>query len=146
MKASTSKVATAAMLAVGRAQNTAPPARTVPVDAALYGFTPLPTDPPSLGMMARARLDARQDESLVTIQYNNDNTCGYISGSRGAAFSCVNTNAYCALYTSHDNIPGRMACCDAIECHFQVTCIDYEQYTDNICQGPCLTDTLTAKW
>lgn len=148
MRAPTSKIAaTAAILAVSNALKPAQPARTAPVEVALYGFTPKPTDPPSPDLVARRKALYARDSSTVTILYNANNTCGYVSGSRDLPFACANTDHYCALYTAHDNIPGRIACCDTLECHFQVTCIDYDQYySSDACDDTCRSDTLTGKW
>ena len=150
MKVSTRKIAaTAAILAVSNALQPAQPARTIPVavEAALSGFTPKPTAPPSPDLVARRNALYARDSSTVTILYNANNTCGYVSGSRDFAFACANTDDYCALYTAHDNIPGRIACCDTSNCHFQVTCIDYDQYySSDVCDEACRQDTLTGKW
>ncbi|KAH6657685.1 hypothetical protein BKA67DRAFT_195378 [Truncatella angustata] len=78
-----------------------------------------------------------------TVLVGPDNTCGYVSGSFGAAYTCQVTTGYCALLTTAGL--GAVACCGASGCDFITDCRDAEQVDAGICNAACMNDIYTAK-
>ncbi|KAI0124938.1 hypothetical protein BJ170DRAFT_482691 [Xylariales sp. AK1849] len=110
-----------------------------PTDASIPHPTfkmPTITPPPSLHELLR------RDE-VETILVGPDNTCGYVSGLLGAAYTCGNTAAYCAFVTTASY--GAVACCDTAECAFRVDCVDYQQISSSQCDNGCMVDAFTVK-
>ncbi|KAI8634116.1 hypothetical protein F5Y19DRAFT_199922 [Xylariaceae sp. FL1651] len=83
----------------------------------------------------------RQNDQTVLI--GPDNTCGYVSGRAGAAYTC-GSGYTCAFVT--ESPVGFVACCSASNCGLRVTCLDYVQISSSsACDNGCLQDTFTAK-
>ncbi|OTB05437.1 hypothetical protein M426DRAFT_140061 [Hypoxylon sp. CI-4A] len=98
---------------------------------------PKVTIPPSLRDLAK-----RQDEQ--TILWAPDNTCGYLDGRPGAAYSCVGSSYTCALLSV--SATGAVACCDTDVCGIALDCVDYESYYySSACDIGCAQDTFTVK-
>ncbi|KAI5864265.1 hypothetical protein GGS23DRAFT_595900 [Durotheca rogersii] len=95
------------------------------------------TEPPSLKGLVK-----RQNGQTVLI--GPDNTCGFVSGRPGAAFTCNGRSATCALVTT--STYGRVACCNGGSCGIRATCIDYRDYVlSSACDNGCAADTYTVK-
>ncbi|EAA27956.1 hypothetical protein GE21DRAFT_3252 [Neurospora crassa] len=112
--------------------------------------TPRPTLPPTL----HHELFKRQVSGSAsgsgsygdTIFVAPDNTCGYVSGLPGAAFTCVDPANYCVFIPSSGTIPGAAGCCNPKLCGFRVACMDYsEVLVQSKCDDGCMADTYTAK-
>lgn len=118
------------------------PQATTSFNFPLDQFSPQPTKAP-----AYAELRKRQSSTTTTVLVAPDNTCGYISGRAGAAYTC-GTAASCIFFTSvNRNTPGRVACCDASDCGARRTCYDSKQVSSSsLCDGGCLVDRFTLKW
>ncbi|KAK1508656.1 hypothetical protein CTAM01_02442 [Colletotrichum tamarilloi] len=117
------------------------PQATTSFNFPLDQFSPQPTKAP-----AYADLRKRQASTTTTVLVAPDNTCGYISGRAGAAYTC-GTAASCIFFTSvNRNTPGRVACCDASDCGARRTCYDSKQVSSSsLCDGGCLVDRFTLK-
>ncbi|KXH29655.1 hypothetical protein CSAL01_02882 [Colletotrichum salicis] len=117
------------------------PQATTSLNFPLDQFSPQPTKAP-----AYADLRKRQSSTTTTVLVAPDNTCGYISGRAGAAYTC-GTAASCIFFTSvNRNTPGRVACCDASDCGARRTCYDSKQVSSSsLCDGGCLVDRFTLK-
>ncbi|XWW93718.1 hypothetical protein V2A60_001654 [Cordyceps javanica] len=114
---------------------------TIPAIFALEGFSPVTTPPPSPEHVA-----ARADSSSPILLYNNDNTCGYVSGVSSAPYYCINKGDYCALSTSSNGVMGRIACCGLTTCHFRNTCVNSADiYTSKACNEECRDNTYIVK-
>ncbi|ATY65219.1 hypothetical protein A9K55_003992 [Cordyceps militaris] len=110
---------------------------TVPAIFALDGFSPAPTTPPAPELVA-----ARAETSSPVLQYNSGNTCGYVSGVSAASYYCINRGDYCALSTSANGNPGRIACCGATQCNFRTSCVNSADiYTSKVCNQACIDNT-----
>jgi len=86
----------------------------------------------------------------TTLWYGTDKTCGYLSGSAGAALTC-NSGSTCNfipdLLPTQTSKIGIQLCCDALECNGFVTCVNSEiavnpTSCDDVCQG----NAFTLKW
>ncbi|KAI0181967.1 hypothetical protein GGR52DRAFT_62549 [Hypoxylon sp. FL1284] len=100
---------------------------------------PLPeiTSPPSLHELLR-----RQDQQTILV--GPDNTCGYVDGRAGAAYTCNGANITCAFMTASNY--GAVACCDNESCEARLSCLDYrEVYRSSKCDIGCMQDTFTVK-
>ncbi|OHE90829.1 hypothetical protein CORC01_13873 [Colletotrichum orchidophilum] len=117
------------------------PQATTSFNFPLDQFSPQPTKAP-----AYADLRKRQTSTTTTVLVAPDNTCGYISGRAGAAYTC-GTAASCIFFTSVNvDTPGRVACCDASDCGARRTCYDSRQVSvSSLCDGGCLVDRFTLK-
>ncbi|OAQ96939.1 hypothetical protein LLEC1_03625 [Akanthomyces lecanii] len=114
---------------------------TVPAIFALDGFSPIPTTPP-----APEHVAARADSSSPVLLYNNDNTCGYVSGVSSAPYYCLNKGDYCALSTSASGKVGRIACCGASVCNFRTACVSSADiYTNKACNEECRDNSYIVK-
>ncbi|KAK3949346.1 hypothetical protein QBC32DRAFT_266931 [Pseudoneurospora amorphoporcata] len=81
-----------------------------------------------------------------TIFIAPDNTCGYVSGLAGAAFTCIDPANSCVFIPSSGSIPGAAGCCNTKLCGFRVACMDYsEVLVQSKCDDGCMADTYTAK-
>ncbi|KAK6078003.1 hypothetical protein SCUP234_06377 [Seiridium cupressi] len=78
-----------------------------------------------------------------TVLVGPDNTCGYVSGLFGAAYTCGDTSGYCAFITTASL--GVVACCDDSSCDFRTDCRDKVQVADGDCDNGCMNDIYTAK-
>ncbi|KAL7624340.1 hypothetical protein AAE478_005902 [Parahypoxylon ruwenzoriense] len=95
------------------------------------------TIPPSI-----RELGKRQNEQTVLI--GPDNTCGFVDGRPGAAFTCIGRSATCALVTTSSF--GAVACCTDGDCGLRVACIDYRDFVlSSACDNGCAQDTFTVK-
>ncbi|KAK7752344.1 hypothetical protein SLS62_005680 [Diatrype stigma] len=95
------------------------------------------TVPPNAFELAK-----RQD--VQTVLVGPDNTCGYIDGRPGAAYSCNAFTATCAFVTTSGI--GAVACCDNLDCGMRFDCLDYDAImTSSQCDYGCLQDTFTVK-
>ncbi|WQF81609.1 hypothetical protein CDEST_06623 [Colletotrichum destructivum] len=117
------------------------PQATTSFDFPLDQFSPQPTKAP-----AYADLRRRQTSTITTVLVAPDNTCGYISGRAGAAYTC-GSSASCIFFTAVDSsTPGRVACCGTQECGARRTCYDSRQVSSSsLCDGGCLVDRFTLK-
>ncbi|KAJ0165659.1 hypothetical protein CTA2_10472 [Colletotrichum tanaceti] len=116
------------------------PEATTSFDFPLDQFSPQPTKAP-----AYADLRRRQTSTITTVLVAPDNTCGFISGRAGAAYTCGST-ASCLFFTAVDSTPGRVACCGSQECGARRTCYDSRQVSSSsLCDGGCLVDRFTLK-
>ncbi|KAI1873821.1 uncharacterized protein JN550_003090 [Neoarthrinium moseri] len=97
------------------------------------------TEPPSPSVVKE--LLRRADVETVLVA--PDNTCGYVSGLLGAAYTCGNTNGYCAFITTAAF--GAVACCNSGGCDFRTDCRDREQISDGDCGNGCMNDIYTVK-
>ncbi|OHW89798.1 DUF1620 domain-containing protein [Colletotrichum incanum] len=115
------------------------PEATTSFNFPLDQFNPQPTKAP-----AYAELRRRQASTTTTVLVAPDNTCGYISGRAGAAYTC-GASATCIFFTAvNRNNPGRVACCDSEDCGARRTCYDARQIsTSSLCDGGCLVDRFT---
>ncbi|KAL0940895.1 DUF1620 domain-containing protein [Colletotrichum truncatum] len=130
----------AALSGIAQAKIYAVPEATTTFDLPLDRFNPHPTKAP-----AYAELKRRQATSGTTVLVAPDNTCGYISGRPGAAYTCGSV-ATCLFFTANRNNPGRVACCDSQECGARRTCYDQRQVsTLGLCNDGCLVDRFTLK-
>ncbi|KAK0705330.1 hypothetical protein B0H67DRAFT_649673 [Lasiosphaeris hirsuta] len=104
--------------------------------------SPRPTIPPALHQYLR-----RQSSNEQTFLVAPDNTCGYVSAQKAAAYTCVETSAYCVFVTaSGGGGTGVAGCCGKDVCGFQIDCLDYAQIsTSSLCGAQCMSDTFTAK-
>ncbi|KAF7514512.1 hypothetical protein G7054_g15249 [Neopestalotiopsis clavispora] len=80
---------------------------------------------------------------IETVLVGPDNTCGYVSGLLGAAYTCQNQNAVCAFVTAANT--GYAACCDDSNCAFVADCMDASQVENGDCNNGCMNDIYTAK-
>ncbi|KAI1816406.1 hypothetical protein GGS20DRAFT_538120 [Poronia punctata] len=103
-------------------------------------YKPTVTDGPSIYELAR-RAD---DEFVPTWLLAEDNTCGYISGRAGVAYTCA-VDYTCGLYITEGY--GAVGCCyEGSDCGVRYDCMDYNQIsTSSECDSGCMQDTLTAK-
>ncbi|KAK1761429.1 hypothetical protein QBC47DRAFT_28699 [Echria macrotheca] len=114
-------------------------AAKIPLDAT----SPRPTTPPSLHEFLR-----RDSSNEQTVLIAPDNTCGYVSGQAGAAYTCVEKNALCVFVTISEGgrSAGAAGCCNTQECGFRLACLDYNQISSSSqCDSNCMTDTFTEK-
>ncbi|KAI0850198.1 hypothetical protein F5Y00DRAFT_43436 [Daldinia vernicosa] len=99
--------------------------------------SPKITLPPSIQELAK-----RQNGQTVLI--GPDNTCGYVDGRPGAAYTCNGKDVTCALVTT--STYGAVACCDGDGCGLRVACIDYRDFLySSACDNGCIQDTYTVK-
>lgn len=114
-----------------------------PTDASIpYATVQLPskvTEPPSPSLVRE--LLRRAD--VQTVLVGPDNTCGYVSGLIGAAYTCGDPNGYCAFLTTAN--VGYVACCDDSDCGFRADCYDAAQIENGDCNNGCMNDIYTAK-
>lgn len=119
------------------------PRATIAAILPLDGMSPMPTAPPVFHELRRRQLDSSTDDTVLVAP---DNTCGYISGRIGAAYTC-NNGAQCVFLTASSTVSGAVACCNEELCGFRVACVDYNQYfSSSVCDGGCQVDALTLKW
>ncbi|CAI0651472.1 unnamed protein product [Colletotrichum noveboracense] len=117
------------------------PEATTTFNLPLDQFSPQPTKAP-----AYADLRRRQTSAATTVLVAPDNTCGYISGRAGAAYTC-GTAASCIFFTSTSRVKGFVACCDADDCGARRTCYDARQISSSsVCDNGCMVDKYTLKW
>ncbi|KAK3344106.1 hypothetical protein B0T25DRAFT_317845 [Lasiosphaeria hispida] len=104
--------------------------------------SPRPTIPPALHRFLR-----RQSYDEQTFLVAPDNTCGYVSAQKAAAYTCVETSAYCVFVTaSGGGGTGVAGCCDKDVCGFRIDCLDYAQIsTSSLCDAQCMSDSFTEK-
>ncbi|KAI1780470.1 hypothetical protein F4818DRAFT_6493 [Hypoxylon cercidicola] len=96
------------------------------------------TLPPSFRELVK-----RQDEAQ-TVLVAPDNTCGFVDGRPGAVYSCVSTDATCALVTVSQS--GGVACCVGGDCGIRVACVDYRDFrVSSACDVGCIQDVFTVK-
>lgn len=93
-------------------------------------------------------LKARQEtSSSQTVLVAPSNTCGYVSGRPGAAFTCNGADANCLFFTADSTLRGAVACCNSDVCGARVTCYDRDAIaSSSVCDNGCLVDTFTLKW
>ncbi|KAF4836522.1 hypothetical protein CGCTS75_v001863 [Colletotrichum tropicale] len=116
------------------------PEATTTFNLPLDQFSPQPTKAP-----AYADLRRRQTSAATTVLVAPDNTCGYISGRAGAAYTC-GTAASCIFFTSTSRVKGFVACCDADDCGARRTCYDARQISSSsVCDNGCMVDKYTLK-
>ncbi|KAI1431732.1 hypothetical protein GGR50DRAFT_677869 [Xylaria sp. CBS 124048] len=78
-----------------------------------------------------------------TVLFAPDNTCGYVSGRAGDAFTCNGGNT-CAFIIEPSY--GAVGCCNGDSCGLRAACMDYKQvFISSACDNGCLQDTFTAK-
>ncbi|KAH6900113.1 hypothetical protein B0T10DRAFT_15626 [Thelonectria olida] len=136
MKASITYAAVAALAGVSNARNLirSAPEPTHSFELPSDGVSPRPTE-------AVMELFRRADE--LTTLWAPDNTCGYISGLRGAAYTC-NGDYQCAFETASS--AGNVGCCSAGVCNMRYKCINYEEYySSSACVDGCVVDADTLK-
>ncbi|KAL9942414.1 hypothetical protein D7B24_004434 [Verticillium nonalfalfae] len=92
-------------------------------------------------------LKARQEtSSSQTVLVAPSNTCGYVSGRPGAAFTCNGADANCLFFTADSTLRGAVACCNSDVCGARVTCYDRDAIaSSSVCDNGCLVDTFTLK-
>lgn len=138
MKASTRYAALAALIGVANARNLI---RSMPEPT--HNFQ-LPSDGVSPRPTQAAMELFRRDNNDLTTLWAPDNTCGYISGLRGAAYTC-NDNYQCAFETASST--GNVGCCSGGVCNMRYDCIDYDNYwSSSACNNGCAVDANTLKW
>jgi hypothetical protein len=116
-----------------------PSATPIDIAPVLNGFSPRPTNGPDVELVKR-------QTSKATLLIAPDNTCGFVSGRPGAAYTC-GRSATCVLYPSSGAISGAVACCDAVDCNARVTCFDNRAVSSSSrCDAGCLVDAFTLKW
>ncbi|KAH0442241.1 hypothetical protein CcaCcLH18_01679 [Colletotrichum camelliae] len=116
------------------------PEATTTFNLPLDQFSPQPTKAP-----AYAELRRRQTSAATTVLVAPDNTCGYISGRAGAAYTCGSA-ASCIFFTSTSRVKGFVACCDADDCGARRTCYDARQISSSsVCDNGCMVDKYTLK-
>lgn len=154
MKAFISSAATAAALMTMLAVNGAcarfiqQPSATGIMAFPMDGYSPRPTAAPGVHRLLRRQFDDDDDEAIAdeTVLVAPDNTCGFISGRFGAAYTCYSTNT-CLLLTASSTFSGVMACCDEETCAFRADCVDYDSYYgSSACDDGCALDIYTLKW
>jgi hypothetical protein len=108
---------------------------------------PMITDEPRL----EERLMRRQaDEGPTTVFFGEDKTCGFLSGSAGAALTC-DSGSTCnfipdLLPTATSKI-GVQMCCDRDECNGFLACLHSSVAIDTkACDDLCQENTFTLKW
>lgn len=98
------------------------------------GVSPRPTE-------AVMELFRRADD--LTTLWAPDNTCGYISGREGAAYTC-NGDYQCAFATASST--GNVGCCSGGVCNMRYGCVDYVSYwSSSACDNGCKVDANTLK-
>ncbi|KAK5998021.1 hypothetical protein PT974_00390 [Cladobotryum mycophilum] len=134
----------AALMAVVDAANLHLPRATLAVDYALDGISPIPTV--AAGFIdVLAKRAGTSATSPTTVLVAPDNTCGYISGRAGAAYTC-GVGASCIFFTSSVAGPGHIACCNTAICVAKFQCIDYNEYfSQSKCDNGCAQDAYTLK-
>lgn len=134
-----------AFAALAEARLSIPPQPTVAADYALEGISPKPTAAPGVHELLKRQSASGSISSDTTVLVAPDNTCGFISGRPGAAYSC-GVGGTCLFLTAEAPRTGNVACCDGEDCNFRATCIDYDQYyTQSICDDGCKVDAYTTK-
>ncbi|KXJ96880.1 hypothetical protein Micbo1qcDRAFT_199637 [Microdochium bolleyi] len=100
---------------------------------------PAITTPPSVKELVR------RAAGVNTFLLASNNICGYIDGYAANPYSCVNSAATCAIFTTSGG--GVPACCVSAGCEFATACVDSAAVsgTNPICTGKCLTETKTLK-
>ncbi|KAM0278711.1 hypothetical protein ACHAQH_005004 [Verticillium albo-atrum] len=84
--------------------------------------------------------------SSQTVLVAPDNTCGYVEGRPGAAFTCNGADANCLFFTADSTMRGAVACCNSDVCGARVTCYDRDAIaSSSVCEDGCLVDTFTLK-
>ncbi|KAI3323789.1 hypothetical protein HD806DRAFT_74019 [Xylariaceae sp. AK1471] len=79
----------------------------------------------------------------TTVLVAPDNTCGYVSGRAGAAYTCGED--YTCGFVIQEGF-GAVGCCTGSVCGLRATCLDYQDiYSSSACDDGCLQDTFTAK-
>lgn len=98
------------------------------------GMSPRPTLPP----LPPVELFRRASTSTpVTALVAPDNTCGYVSGLVGAAYTC-NLDATCAFLTASGGDDGAVACCDSETCGIRLACLDLKAVSvSSLCDSGC---------
>ncbi|KAH6874012.1 hypothetical protein B0T10DRAFT_588154 [Thelonectria olida] len=136
MKASDTYAAIAALSAVANARHlirsALEPTRNfqLPDD----GVSPRPTE---------AVIEFFRRADKLTTLWAPDNTCGYISGLRGAAYTC-NGDYQCAFEI--ESSTGNVGCCSAGVCNMRYSCIDYKSYSSSsACDNSCRVDANILK-
>lgn len=137
MKVSATYAALAALAAVANARHVV---RSMPEPTHSFqlpddGVSPRPTQ-------AAMELFRRADD--LTTLWAPDNTCGYISGRQGAAYTC-NGDYQCAFET--ESSTGNVGCCSAGVCNMRYSCVDFDSYwSSSACDDGCAVDANTLKW
>ncbi|KAI5462221.1 hypothetical protein BGZ63DRAFT_423508 [Mariannaea sp. PMI_226] len=136
MKASGTYAAIAALTAVTNARNLirSGPEPTQSFKLPNDGVSPRPTE---------AAMELFRRAGDFTTLWAPDNTCGYVSGRQGAAYTC-NNDYRCALVTSGS--VGNVGCCNNDFCNVRYSCVDFEAYwSSSACDDGCAVDAQTLK-
>ncbi|KAI9787051.1 MAG: hypothetical protein M1816_007722 [Peltula sp. TS41687] len=108
-------------------------------EKAHLGFTPRPTNGPSLFN------DARGDLKLLRRSLG-ENICGYESAAASGALTC-SPDRTCYFFTV-TNIWGMAGCCagsDFLNCGWALDCVDSRAYSASSCDSSCRSDPFTRK-
>ncbi|OLN92211.1 hypothetical protein CCHL11_01597 [Colletotrichum chlorophyti] len=116
------------------------PEATTTFNFPLDQLDPQPTEAPTYADLKRRQSPA----AITTVLVAPDNTCGYVSGRAGAAYTCA-TAASCIFFTASSTNPGRVACCNTQDCGVYRTCYDSVQISSSLCDNGCLVDQYTLK-
>lgn len=107
------------------------PKPTVSLVLPLDGITPRPTLGPG-----QDELRKRQS-AAETVLVAPDNTCGYVSGRPGAAYTCA-AGGQCVFFTSTATLPGAVACCNSNTCNLRAACLDAAAVSvSSLCDSGC---------
>jgi len=121
-------------------------------DFAIHGWTPKPTQAPSLefiknrGLFARQPATATLSSGELVGYFAPDSTCGFISGSIGNPASVCSSTQRCAAIAPIGNIPGAVGCCPqpggSGDCFFITTCYNSADiFVSSKCDQGCQQDS-----
>ncbi|KAG6010293.1 hypothetical protein E4U21_007342 [Claviceps maximensis] len=112
-----------------------------------HGILPKPTPPPGLddfhqGFFKRATTA----QTPLTMMIAPDNTCGWVSASSAAPYTCGGRHATCGLILGQANIPGAVMCFNSEAFNFNIACVDYDSYfSSSACDRACSQNPYTTK-
>ncbi|KAG6000630.1 hypothetical protein E4U54_001352 [Claviceps lovelessii] len=107
------------------------------------GALPEPTPPPGSDDIQQAIYNrGTAGRPLRTIMIAPDNTCGWISASVAAPYTCGGRDATCGLVLGQESF---VMCFNAEALNFRLGCVDYDSYFfSSACDSAC-QNTYTAK-
>ncbi|KAH8651141.1 hypothetical protein BX600DRAFT_516732 [Xylariales sp. PMI_506] len=104
------------------------------VDHLLSAMAPEITEGPSVHELLRRETD-------LQVLMAPDNTCGFVGGRVGAAYSCNNVNAKCGIVTAAGVVP----CFTGTSYGFVDNCFDAQAVSTSACDSACQRDVFTLK-